>query len=311
MAAKDKTPLPHFRGMMPILPTAIQESGDLDEVSQRRLVQYALKCGAVAIGHLGGASEYQKVTEDDRRRLIEIVVDEVAGRVPVFIGATGPATRAAINYARLAEDLGADMLMVSTPYARPPNREEVYEYYRAVADAVSLPIMVQDTRQSDPLLSVDFICRMYDEIESIHYVKAEGQDFISKSKALMERTGGKLGVIGGAGGRHMIHLLRIGVTSFVTGTEALDLHGAVVRAYLDGDEEQAAQIYYNRVLPYLMIYTEHGRELLKYMLWRRGIMECPKVIPPVGAEKMSEIKYRELEWVLQRVGLTNRWPDIP
>src|SRR5512134_4080340 len=137
--------MPPFRGMMPILPTAIQESGELDEASQRRLVQYCLKCGAVAIGHLGGASEFQKVADADRRRSIEIVVDEAAGRVPVFIGATAPATRAAVNYAKEAEAAGAKLLMVAPPYVFTATAAEVFDYYRAISDATSLPIIVQDT----------------------------------------------------------------------------------------------------------------------------------------------------------------------
>lgn len=109
----------------------------------------------------------------------------------------------------------------------------------------------------------------------------------------------------------MIHLLRIGVTAFMTGTEALDIHTVVVKAYLDGDEGTAADIYYQRLLPYLLFYSEHYRELLKAMLYRRSIIDCPKVIPPAGKAPMSEIKWREFEWILERVGLTNRWPDIP
>lgn len=310
MSVNPKDPLPHFRGMMPFLPTTIQESGELDEPSQRRLVQYCLKCGAVAIGHLGGASEFQKIPHDDRRRLIEIIVEEVQGRVPVIIGATAPTARIAIDYARMAEALGANMLMVGIPYTHTPTRDEVYDYYRAISDAVSLPIMVQDIPESDALLSIDFICRMHEEIENVHYVKPEGIDPISKCHALIERSGGRLQVIGGDGGWHMIHLLRIGVTAFITGTEALDVHAAIVRAYLSGDEEKAAQLYYERLLPYLMFYNEHRKELLKYMLWRRGVIDCPKVIPPVGSPLMSEIKWREFEWILQRVGLTSHWPDI-
>jgi 2-keto-3-deoxy-L-arabinonate dehydratase len=297
--------------MMPILPTAIRENGEVDESSQRRLVQYCLKCGAVAIGHLGGASEYFKIADDDRRRLIEIVVDEVNGRVPVFIGATAAATRAAVSHAELAEGLGADMLMVGIPYVAKPTREELYDYYSAISDAVSLPIIVQDTAKSDALLNVDFVWRMYEELENIHYVKAEGQDFISKSMDLLKRSNGTMGVIGGAGGRHMIHLLRIGITSFMTGTEALDLHASVVHAFLDGDEETATQIYFSKMLPYLMFYREHGKELLKGILHRRGIIDCPKVIPPTGAGAMSDIKRIEFDWILERIGLTGRWPDIP
>ena len=97
----------------------------------------------------------------------------------------------------------------------------------------------------------------------------------------------------------------------MTGTEALDLHASVVNAFLDGDEETAVEIYYSRMLPYLMFYREHGKELLKEMLFRRGIIDCPKVIPPTGAEPMSDIKRKEFDWILERVGLTSRWPDIP
>ena len=306
-----KIPMPSFKGMMPILPTAIRENGEIDEASQRRLVQYCIKCGAVAIGHLGGASEYYKIADDDRRRLIEIVVDEVRGRIPVFIGATAASTKGAVGHALLAERLGADMLMVGIPYVTKPTRDELFDYYAAISEAVSLPIIVQDTATSDALLSVDFVWRMYLELERIHFVKAEGQDFISKSLSLLERSKGTLGVIGGAGGRHMIHLLRVGVTSFMTGTEALDLHSAVVHAFLAGDEEKATTIYYERMLPYLMFYREHGKELLKEILYRRGIIDCPKVIPPVGAAPMSEIKRSEFDWIIERIGLTSRWPDIP
>ena len=305
-----KAPLPPFRGMMPILPTAIHDDLNVDEASQRRLVQYCLKCGAVAIGHLGGASEFQKIAEDDRHRITDIVVDEVGGRVPVFIGTTAPAIRTAVRYAVDAEKRGADMLMVGIPYVAKPTRDEVWDYYKAVSEAVSIPIIIQDVPESDALLSVDFVWRMYQELDNVHYVKAEGQDFISKSLEMLKRAEGKLNVIGGAGGRHLIHLLRIGVTSFMTGTEALDVHAAVVHAYLDGDEEAAASIYYNRLLPYLMFYSEHNRELLKEILYRRGIIDCPKVIPPIGRPTMSDIKWREFNWVLERIGLTNQWPDI-
>jgi 2-keto-3-deoxy-L-arabinonate dehydratase len=311
MPELNKTPLPPFRGMMPILPTAITESGDMDETSERRLVEYCIKCGAVAIGHLGGASEFSKVADDDRRTLIKILVDQVEGRVPVFIGATAPATRAAVSYAKEAEDLGADMLMVGIPYTFPPTAAEVFDYYAAISDAVSLPIMVQDTPNSNAILTVDYIWNMYTQLENIHYVKAEGTGFLTKTKALMERFEGKMGVIGGAGGLDMIHLLRIGVTSFITGTEALDLHASVVHAYLDGDKEVAANIYYNRLLPYLMFYRDHNRELLKEILFRRGIIDCPKVIPPVGKPMMTPVEWQEFDWIMERIGLTNKWPDIP
>jgi len=311
MGSDGKAAQPVFRGMMPILPTAITESGEPDEASQRRLVQYCLKCGAVAIGHLGGASEFYKVGDRDRGRLIETVVDEVAGRVPVFIGATATTTRIAVSYAQEAERLGADMIMAGSPYMDVPDRDGMFDYYRALSDAISIPIIVQDTATSDAVLSPDFLWRLHDEVEHVDYAKVEGRRFLTKIAAVLERSDGGLGVIGGAGGKHLIHMLRLGVTAFMTGTEALDIHAAVVNAYLGGNEDEAARIYYQRLLPYLMFYQDHNRELLKGMLHRRGIIACPDVIPPAPGAPMSEVERREFEWVLRRIGFDKRWPDIP
>ena len=115
-----KEPLPEFRGMMPILATPITESGELDGASQRRLIQYCLKCGAAAIGHLAFASEFFKISDSDRRRLITMTVDEVSGRVPVFIGVAAPSDYVAVDYAKEAEALGADIIMAAAPYMDTP-----------------------------------------------------------------------------------------------------------------------------------------------------------------------------------------------
>ena len=294
--------IPPFKGMMPIMPTAITESCELDEASQRRVIRYCLDCGATAIGHFGYASEFHKIADRQRRRLIEVIVGEVAGRVPVFIGVTATAVHIAVQYAKEAESLGANLVMATLPYVNVPGPDGAFAYYAELSDATSLPIIVQDAGHCSGVLSADLMLRMFDEIEHVHYVKAEGTNFLAKTAALIEGGQGRLPVIGGAGGKHLIHMLRLGVTAFMTGTEALDLHGAVVSAFLDGNEVQAAEIYYGKVLPYLEFYLDYSSELLKAMLHRRGLLACPKVIPPSGTAPMSKVEWREFEWVLDRIG---------
>ena len=298
-----------FRGMMPVMPTAVTESSELDEGSQRRVIRYCVECGAVAIGHFGFASEFHKISDRQRRRLIEVIVDEVAGRVPIFIGVTATADHIAVAYAKEAEALGADLIMATLPYVNVPDADGAFAYYAALSNAVSLPIIIQDAAHSSSILSADLLLRMFDEIEHVQHVKAEGTSFLSKMAALIEGSGGKLNVIGGAAGKHLIHMLRLGVTGYMTGTEALDLHAAVVQAYLGGDEEQAARLYYEKVLPYLAFYMDYSDELLKGMLHRRGILSCPKVIAPSGVPPMSEVEQREFEWVLERIGLHRHPPQ--
>jgi len=296
--------------MMPILPTAITPDGKIDEKSQRRLVQYALQCGAVAIGHFGFASEFHKISDNERTLLTHLIIDETAGRVPVFIGVTAQGFGVAINYAKEAEQLGADIIMAALPLINLPTQDEAFKFYKDLSDAVPLPIIIQDIPESANVLSPELVWKMFQEIENVKYVKAEGNNFILKTEEIIEISNGELEVIGGAGGKNMIHLLRLGITSFMTGTEALDLHGAAVHAYLDGDEEKAAEIYYQKIMPYFAFYDSYPEELLKAMLHIRGVIDHPDIIAPRAKEPMSEIEWREFNWILDRIGFRKKWTEL-
>lgn len=300
----------NFNGMIPILPTAIKPDGEIDEKSQRRLVQYAIKFGAVAIGHFGFASEFHKISDNNRRLLTKIIIDEVAGRVPVFIGVTAQGFNVALNYAREAKELGADIIMAALPLINLPTQDEAYKFYKTLSDKVNLPIIIQDIPESANILSPKLVWKMFQEIENVKYVKAEGNNFILKIEEIIQISKGALEIIGGAGGKKMIHLLRLGITSFMTGTEALDLHGAVVRAYLNGDEEKAAEIYYKKIMPYFAFYDNYSEELLKAMLHERGVIDHPDIIAPRAKQPMSEIEWREFNWVLDRIGFRKKWTDL-
>jgi len=296
--------------MMPILPTAISPDGKIDEKSMRRLVQYCIKFNAAAIGHFGFASEFHKISDTDRRVLTEIIVDETAGSVPVFIGINSQGFNISLRYAEEAEKLGADIIMAALPLINLPTREEAYNLYKDISSTSSLPIIIQDIPESANVLSPDLVWEMYQEIENVKYVKAEGTGFISKTQEIINLSKGELEVIGGAGGKSMIHLLRMGITSFMTGTEALDFHNGTVQAFLDGDEEKAADIYYNKIMPYFAFYDNYPEELLKAMLKERGIIDHPDIIAPSAKQPMSEIEWREFNWILDRIGFRKKWPNI-
>ena len=293
-----------FRGMTPILPTTIFENNELDLESQRNLVRYCLDCGAVAIGHLAFASEFHKLTDAMRCAVIRTVVEEVNGRVPVFIGCAGASNRIAVDLAKQAQDLGADMVMACTPYVTIPDWDGTRRYFADVCNAVNLPVILQDIGSSAAILTAERILQLCEENANMRHVKPEGGNFLAKVAKLFELAGDKLDIIGGFGGKHMIHLLRLGVTAFMTGTEAVDVHGAVVHAYLTGDVERAARIYYEKLLPYFMFYGDYSEELLKVMLHRRGIITCAKALEPATPQRMSAAEMREFLWTLDRIPFT-------
>ena len=208
-------------------------------MSQRRHVEYCIQCGAVAVGHFAYASEFQKISDSDRSRLLDVVVEQVAGRVPFFAGVTGRTSADMVRYAREAEQRGADLIMPSLPYEEKLDQKGALTLFREMAAAVSTPMIIQDTSKTADILTPEFVSQVAQETGQIHSIKAESSDFLTKTADLIRHFDGEMQVIGGAGGQHMIHLLRLGATAFMTGTEALEFHAEAVAAYLSGDVDRA------------------------------------------------------------------------
>ena len=108
----------------------------------------------------------------------------------------------------------------------------------------------------------------------------------------------------------MIHMLSMGITSFMTGTEALDLHAACVHAYLRGEHSKAQELFYTQIMPYFAFYECYPDELLKKMLHWRGIIQNNIVIPPHVPRHMSNAEWRLFEGVLNKLEWRTDWSDI-
>ena len=129
------------RGVLPALVTPFTAEEAIDEAALRALVRYVLPHvnGLVPCGTTG---EFVYLTADEQRQVIEIVVDEVAGRVPVVAGASAPSTRQAIQLARAAQAAGASACLVVTPFFLHPSDKGIYQHFYKVASAVDIPIIL-------------------------------------------------------------------------------------------------------------------------------------------------------------------------
>ena len=290
-----------FRGQMPILPTAIHPDGALDLKSLNNVVDYCMENKAAAVGHLGGASEYHKVGAKQREQIISAVVERVNGRAPVFVGITDLSLVDSLENARIAHKLGADLLMVCSPIAGAMRKESLFNYYQAVSDVCDLPIIIQDTGASSACYDAEFIIRLGESIPNCLYAKAEGEGFLEKTQALMARMGGKMQIIGGAAGFHMIQLLRLGVTAFMTGTEAAEIHNDVILRYLRGDIDSAIDVYYTQLLPYLELFHLDWRYFLKHMLWKRGLIANTELLFPRETPAPSPLLIAEFDYIWERI----------
>ena len=281
--------------------TPVTPEGEPDLKGLRRLVSSCIESGAVGIGAFGGVSEYSKISEYHREAILEAIVDETAGRVTVFVGPAAVSMKTVLANVRQAEQLGGEMLMVSSPVMGRMNREDLYDYYRAIADSTELPIMIQDTGASKSSYNAEFLARLYHEIENVFSAKAEGQDFLLEIRKLKELVDDHFQIIGGGGGRYMLQLLRLGVTAIIAGTYYLGIYSRVIQTFLAGEVEKAEELYYNTVLPYWQVQTLGKKRLAKYVLKRRGIIDCDDTLFPYDDPPLDPYYKEEIDLMMDRI----------
>ena len=151
---------PLFRGAFPALVTPFRD-GAVDEAAFRRLVERQIAAGVAGLVPVGTTGESATLSHDEHRRVVEICVEVAGGRVPVIAGAGSNSTEEAIELMRHAKTVGVDAALVVTPYYNRPSQEGMYQHFRALNDAVELPILVYNVPSRTAVdISNDTIARL-------------------------------------------------------------------------------------------------------------------------------------------------------
>jgi len=129
-------------GSIVALVTPMLEDGSVDYPALRRLVDWHVAEGTDCIGVVGTTGESPTVSVEEHCEIIRVAVEHAAGRVPIMAGAGGNATREAIELTRYAKQVGADCTLQVVPYYNKPSQEGIYQHFKAVAEAVDLPVVL-------------------------------------------------------------------------------------------------------------------------------------------------------------------------
>jgi 4-hydroxy-tetrahydrodipicolinate synthase len=165
MAAKTK-----FRGSLTALVTPFK-NGSLDEAAFRGLVSWQIEQGSHGLVPVGTTGESPTLNHAEHHRVVEMCIDEAKGRVPVIAGAGSNSTREAVDLAVHAEKAGADAVLVVTPYYNKPTQEGMYQHFKAVNDAIGIPIIIYNIPPRSVVdMSVDTMTRLF-ELKNIAGVK--------------------------------------------------------------------------------------------------------------------------------------------
>jgi 4-hydroxy-tetrahydrodipicolinate synthase len=264
-----------FEGVFSVLPTPFRGGADIDVESLKRVVQLITSAGVNGVTALGVTGEVSRLNERERKVVVETVVAEVAGRGKVIVGASADGVRTCIEYSREAKALGASAVMVSPPRMLKLNTESVVNHYKALAEAVDLPIVVQDYPPiSGFAMEAGLLARIAREVPAARTIKLEDPPTPFKTARILAAAGDtKVAILGGLGGVFLLEELMAGAAGVMTGFAYPEVLVKVVSLYRAGQIDQAADLFY-RFVPLMRFEFQEGigMAIRKEVLRRRGAL---------------------------------------
>ncbi len=171
-----------FKGSNPALITPIK-NGEIDEAAFRKLIEWHIEEGSHGVVPVGTTGESPTLSHEEHKRVVEIAVEVVAGRIPVIAGTGSNSTHEAIDFTQHAEQAGADAALVVVPYYNKPTQDGLYAHFKAVADSTSLPIFVYNVPgRSVADISVATLARLAKDCPNVVGVKDATADLTRPSK---------------------------------------------------------------------------------------------------------------------------------
>ncbi|PVE24392.1 4-hydroxy-tetrahydrodipicolinate synthase [Microvirga sp. KLBC 81] len=290
-----------FSGSITALVTPFQD-GAVDEAAFRGFINWQIEQGTHGLVPVGTTGESPTLSHKEHDRVIEICVDEVKGRVPVIAGAGSNSTEEAVGFSRHAEKVGADAVLIVTPYYNKPTQEGLYQHFKAINDAIGIPIIIYNIPGRSVIdMSVETMARLY-ELKNIVGVKdatanlartslqrqAMGPDFIQ----LSGEDATALGFM--AHGGHGC----ISVTSNVAPRLCADMQ----EACLKGDYATALKIQ-DRLMPlHTNLFLETNPSPVKYAASVLGLMKDDVRLPLIP---VSEGTKQAVRSAMVHAGLIN------
>ena len=289
-----------FSGVIPILATPFNNDESLDLVSWQRMIEFMVDMNVDGITILGVLGESNRLSDHEREALIKSAVATVNKRIPVIVGTSHSGSHAATYLSQMAEDLGADAVMV-TPAKEPvPNDERIVEYYRRIASGTTLPIVLQDHPASTEVhMSVPLILRIVKEVSSVACIKAEAVPTPPKVRALREGLSRPVSILSGLGALYAPFDLEAGSDGFNTGFAFPEVLRALVTAARAKDFDRVHALY-ARFASLIVMEQQPGLAIRKEILRLRGLIACNRVrhpgatIVPAAAADVATLLKRAL-----------------
>ncbi|MGA1858279.1 4-hydroxy-tetrahydrodipicolinate synthase [Azospirillum sp. 11R-A] len=237
-----------LRGTYTVLITPFTaDGGAVDVPALKKLVNWQIEQGIHGLIPLGSTGEFLSMTPEERAQVIEICVQESAGRVPVLIGTGAEWTRDAVALAKEAESMGADGVMVIPPYYSSPTPDELFEHYRRIGEAISLPVMIYNNPATANVDLTPPIVARLSEIDNVLYIKESTLE-VTRVRDIIELCGDRMTVFAGILGYESFWLGAQGWVAVCSNLIPRDSARLFDLVADHGDKDQALALY-KKMLP--------------------------------------------------------------
>ncbi|MBC7234092.1 MAG: 4-hydroxy-tetrahydrodipicolinate synthase [Chloroflexi bacterium] len=286
-------------GVYVVVCTPFTKDEDLDEEALRRHIRFLLDAGVHGVIPTGSTSEFAALSEAERKRIVDITLEEVHGRVPVVVGTAAVSTRDTIMYSQYAEKAGADGVMIVPPYYCHPTEREIYGHYQAVAGSIRIPIMLYNNPWTSGVDMQPALIARLAEIENIAYIKESSGDMRRVSE-IMRLCGDKMTIFCGTDNL-ALEMFAMGVPGWVA-APANAIPKQCVQLYelavVKKDFAKAKELYF-KMLPFFSA-LESG-QFVQYVKASLEILGKPIGIPRRPLLRPAEEEIAQLKEILDQL----------
>lgn len=297
--------LKKFEGTYVVIVTPFTSDGELDLNVLRANVDYYVENGVHGVIPGGSTGEFASLSLEEHKRIIEVVVDKVNGRVPVIAGTGACATRTAIELTKYAKDVGADGALIIPPFYSKPKENELYEHFKNIAEAVDFPIMLYNNPWTSKVDMQPSLIAKLAQIDNISYVKESSSD-ATRIWRIINLTGGKMTVFCGAD--------NLALESFLMGAKGWVCVAANIfprhtsRLYELAVKEnniERARALYSDLLPLCNFLEESGKfaQLAKFGVEVTGRKAGPPRKPLLPPDEEEKREFKEILKKIQSIKL--------
>ena len=285
----------NLKGMGVALITPFKEDESVDYEALARLVDYQLQNGTDYLVVLGTTAETPTLTEEEKEQIIHLVVTKVNGRIPIVLGMGGNCTRAIVDQLKSKSFDGIDAILSVVPYYNKPSQEGIYQHYKAIAEATTLPIVLYNVPgRTGVNMTAETTLRIARDFKNVIAVK-EASGNITQMDDIIKNKPKNFNVISGDDGITfpLITLGAIGVIS-VIGNAFPREFSHMVRLALAGDYDSARTIHHRFTELFSLLFVDGNPAGAKSMLNAMGFIENKLRLPLVPTRITTFEKIREV-----------------